>query len=1207
MRTFSSIRLILSSLRHYWRTSSAVALGAATATAVLSGALLVGDSMRGSLASLTLDRLERIDDALITDRFFSADLADRLTETDAFRADFADAAPGLLVQATLERPASGKNNANSNSKAKAPTRLSRVTIIGADQRFWKLTRAPALPSELAVPGAGEIFLNQQSADELGAAPGDEVIIRVGQTGQIPPDSPLGRKTETLRSQRVRVARIVPNAGLGHFSLRPSQRAPRNAFVAARTLQTMLEQSDKFNALFVAGAEAARAPSESADQNLQRALRPTLADFGLRLDHSPLGHWLLLSDRMLLDKAVVDAAVEAYADYQPQLAVTYLANWITAPDPPATGQDGAPPRNAPTTSEPPTAARRRPARIAYSTVTALDLAAVPPLGPFLDLDSQPIPRLADDEIIVNRWTADDLEQQGRKLAIGDTIELTYFLPESTHGRVEEATARFRLRAIVQLDGPAADRSFTPELKGVTDQTSISRWDPPFPFDSDRVRSSPPNNQDDLYWKEFRATPKAFVSLAAGQRLWGSRFGNVTSVRFAAPPDASAERLAAMLHIEPAKLGFEFLPVKRLGLAAARGTTPFNVLFLGFSFFIVTAAVLLIAILYRLGLEQRASELGLLSAIGVSWPIIRRWQIGEGLIVAGGGAGLGLALGIGYARLMLAALQSPWFWRGAVNSTFLELHLTPTSLIIGFVSGLLVAAVVMWNTTRQMQRVSVRQLLAGVASTAPNLMSRRPTRYWVSAALAVAATLIGGYALRLGGEAQAGAFFGSGALMLAALLTLARSALRSNSASFAQPGGHPMLRLAARSAQRNPTRSALTIGLVAAACFLIVAISAFRLDPAALGHGRESGGGGFALIAETDQSIYQDLGDPKSRAELGFGDREQRDLAGVDILGFRVSAGDDASCLNLYQTSQPRVLGVPEALINRGGFAWAGSLAQTDEERANPWRLLDAEPANSGGASNVAEVDGGADPLAAPIPVVLDLNTALYSLHLGDAVSSPLGKRFTIDDGRGGKLTLRVVGLLTNSLFQGDLLIGEREFRRRFPAVNGYRLFLVESPQESISAARATLNRTLGDYGFEAIAVTEQLADFMQVQNTYLATFQSLGALGLLLGTLGLAAVQMRGVFERRSEFALMRAAGFTRGFLAMQLLAENAVLLLIGMAIGVAAAGVAIAPHLFGGGAGIPVAQLGLMLLTIAVGGVAAGSLAVRALLRTELLPALRGG
>lgn len=76
---------------------------------------------------------------------------------------------------------------------------------------------------------------------------------------------------------------------------------------------------------------------------------------------------------------------------------------------------------------------------------------------------------------------------------------------------------------------------------------------------------------------------------------------------------------------------------------------------------------------------------------------------------------------------------------------------------------------------------------------------------------------------------------------------------------------------------------------------------------------------------------------------------------------------------------------------------------------------------------------------------------------------------------------------------------------------------------------------------------------------------------------------------------------------MQLLAENAVLLLIGMAIGVAAAGVAIAPHLFGGGAGIPVAQLGLMLLTIAVGGVAAGSLAVRALLRTELLPALRGG
>ena len=43
-----------------------------TATAVLTGALLVGDSVRGSLKHLALDRLGGIDYVLVTPRFFRA-------------------------------------------------------------------------------------------------------------------------------------------------------------------------------------------------------------------------------------------------------------------------------------------------------------------------------------------------------------------------------------------------------------------------------------------------------------------------------------------------------------------------------------------------------------------------------------------------------------------------------------------------------------------------------------------------------------------------------------------------------------------------------------------------------------------------------------------------------------------------------------------------------------------------------------------------------------------------------------------------------------------------------------------------------------------------------------------------------------------------------------------------------------------------------
>jgi len=91
----SPTRLILTSLRYHWRTNFAVACGVAVGTAVLTGALLVGDSMRGSLRHLTLDRLGRIDEALVTDRFFRAKLAEELAFQCSPHTPCADAAHGV--------------------------------------------------------------------------------------------------------------------------------------------------------------------------------------------------------------------------------------------------------------------------------------------------------------------------------------------------------------------------------------------------------------------------------------------------------------------------------------------------------------------------------------------------------------------------------------------------------------------------------------------------------------------------------------------------------------------------------------------------------------------------------------------------------------------------------------------------------------------------------------------------------------------------------------------------------------------------------------------------------------------------------------------------------------------------------------------------------------------------------------------------------
>src|SRR4051812_47965694 len=77
-RDMSAWQFILASLRHYRRIHLAVAMGVAVATAVLTGALLVGDSVRGSLRDLTLQRLGLIDSAVVSPRMFRAELAREL-------------------------------------------------------------------------------------------------------------------------------------------------------------------------------------------------------------------------------------------------------------------------------------------------------------------------------------------------------------------------------------------------------------------------------------------------------------------------------------------------------------------------------------------------------------------------------------------------------------------------------------------------------------------------------------------------------------------------------------------------------------------------------------------------------------------------------------------------------------------------------------------------------------------------------------------------------------------------------------------------------------------------------------------------------------------------------------------------------------------------------------------------------------------------
>ena len=143
--------------------------------------------------------------------------------------------------------------------------------------------------------------------------------------------------------------------------------------------------------------------------------------------------------------------------------------------------------------------------------------------------------------------------------------------------------------------------------------------------------------------------------------------------------------------------------------------------------------------------------------------------------------------------------------------------------------------------------------------------------------------------------------------------------------------------------------------------------------------------------------------------------------------------------------------------------------------------------------------------------------MYALHL------KIGDVFDLPRSSGQIVKLRIVAALSNSIFQSEFVMSEANFLRLFPEQTGYRFFLIDAPQSSDTAP--LLQDRLSDFGFEVTSTADRMAAFHRVENTYLSTFQSLGGLGLLLGTLGLAAVLFRNVLERKGELALLRAVGF----------------------------------------------------------------------------------
>jgi ABC-type lipoprotein release transport system permease subunit len=837
-------KLAKRSLGFYWRTNLGVLLAVMVSAVVLTGALVIGDSIRYSLKMMVRARLGATKLALVPQkRFFRAELADDLTkELDTI------VAPLLQLRGLI---------ANGDGTKRA----NRIEVLGVDGRFFEIGTAQ---NPFGDSLNQSIVLNKALAAKLGVGVGDEVVLRIEKPSLMPRDVPLTPDSGLSIAFRLVVKAVAGQSDFGRFSLQANQVTPSNVFVPLQWLQEKLDRSAQANTLLIAADEEDNLTIEKANKALGKCWQLADADVELRrLKNKDM--FEIRSRRVFIDESITAATINTSDESFGVL--TYFVNELRLGD-----------RTTP-----------------YSTVTAAD--------GLIPMDVQ------DDEILINQWLAEDL---GAKE--GDEIELTYFALGPMRALREDKTS-FRIKTILSMDNPAMDPNLMPDFPGLADAENCRDWEPGIPIDLDKIRQ-----RDEDYWQRYRGTPKAFVTLKAGQKMWANRYGNLTAVRYPLSSGSSEDIAGRLLKkVDPASVGLFFQSVRARGIKAGNQGTDFGQLFLGLSMFLIIAALILMGLLFVFGIEKRSEQVGILLAVGLSPNLVRRLLFIEGGILAVLGVALGTAAGLLYTKTMIYGLAT--VWKAAVSGSTIYFYAKPSTLFQGALGAVAVSLIAIWLTLRKQVSRPARELLLDAGYRM--LDTRRGSRIGLCVAVvaAVGAVLLLGTMGTDDSAAVAGVFFGAGALLLIAGLGLTQALLRIAAGSW-NKALTSIAGLGLRNSTRRSGRSLAVVGLLACGIFLVIAVGANRHNSKADAQRRDSGTGGFALFGESAISILHDLNSPSGHQSMGL---DTDVLQGVQIVQLRVHDGDDASCFNLNRAQMPQLLGIqPDQLQKRGSFTFTKTI-------------------------------------------------------------------------------------------------------------------------------------------------------------------------------------------------------------------------------------------------------------------------------------------
>ena len=750
-------------------------------------------------------------------------------------------------------------------------------------------------------------------------------------------------------------------------------------------------------------------------------------------------------------------------------------------------------------------------------------------PYSFVSTLPGNQVNPGEILINRWLADDLAVKP-----GDSITISYFMVGPLRNLTVDR-ARFRISGIIPMDDPRCDRALMPEIPGLSDAGNCRDWETSIPVDLEKIR-----DQDEQYWNHYKGTPKAFINPDQAAGMWQNRFGKYTQIRFSAGANRSEIETGILARLRPSDTGILIREPSREGLAAASSGVDFSGLFLGLSFFLIAGGIILTILLIRLGLEGRLVQIGTLRALGWAEKRIRRMLLWENGVVGIIGLLIGLLLTYFYTISIFTALNG--VWNDIVLTDTLRPVFKPETLALGMAISLLVSFGSVWMALTRFFRRKTALLLSrnkpgdSVQSKRLLTISSATTGLW-----ALGMVVFGFFRIQMVSPTF---FFGAGTLLLLSLILLAIRMFRYRTPATSS---FSLVSLSRSNLYRNRNRSLSVILLFAIGIFMVVSIGANRNGTGASVETDDhpslretTGTGGFLFYMETTVPVPDNLNNPLVRAKYGL-------EAPSEFVQIKKLEGDDASCLNLNRVSKPPLLGIPAGVF-KGRFSFAS--LKNKEYQADPWKILEQE------------LSGGA------IPAVADQTVIQWGLGL------KIGDTLKYKSEIGDTVNLVLVGGLANSIFQGNILISEIQFIRHWPSVSGTNILLVNAEPAGFEPIQSEILNVFRDHGTDLKPAAVKLAEFNSVENTYLSIFLVMGALAMLLGTIGLAIILARNLQERSAEIAILRATGFGRKRILWLVVREYSTLLLYGTLAGGIPALLSVLPGLLN-----PVHEVSILFLT----------------------------